>query len=60
MHWRMRAPPSPPDDEGTLPNSKLDILDTGYFTWEDGADEYAALITNWWAGGYAATAGSHA
>jgi hypothetical protein len=38
----MRAPPSPPDDEGTLPNSKLDILDTGYFTWEDGADEYAA------------------
>jgi pimeloyl-ACP methyl ester carboxylesterase len=36
-----------------LPNSKLDIIDVGHFTWEDGADEYAALVTNWWAGGYA-------
>ena len=26
------------------------------FTWEDGADEYAALVTTWWGGGYA-TAG---
>jgi pimeloyl-ACP methyl ester carboxylesterase len=42
-----------------LPNSKLDILDVGHFTWEDGADEFAALVTNWWAGGYA-TAGSEA
>jgi pimeloyl-ACP methyl ester carboxylesterase len=40
-----------------LPKSKLDILDVGHFTWEDGADEYAALVTNWWDGGYA-TAGS--
>jgi pimeloyl-ACP methyl ester carboxylesterase len=31
-----------------LPNSKLDVLDTGHFTWEDGADEYAALVTSWW------------
>jgi pimeloyl-ACP methyl ester carboxylesterase len=38
-----------------LPNSKLDIIDTGHFTWEDGADEYAALVTNWWGGGYATT-----
>ena len=37
-----------------LPNSKLDLLDTGHFTWEDGADQYAALVTSWWAGGYAA------
>jgi len=42
-----------------LPNSKLDIIDTGHFTWEDGADEYAALVTTWWAGGYA-TGGSEA
>jgi pimeloyl-ACP methyl ester carboxylesterase len=36
-----------------LPNSKLDIIDAGHFTWEDGADEYAALVTSWWGGGYA-------
>ena len=36
-----------------LPHSKLDILDAGHFTWEDSPDEYAALITAWWAGGYA-------
>ena len=40
-----------------LPNSKLDLLDVGHFTWEDGADEYAALVTTWWAGAYV-TAGS--
>jgi pimeloyl-ACP methyl ester carboxylesterase len=39
-----------------LPKSKLDILDAGHFTWEDAADEYAALVTSWWSGGYA-TAG---
>jgi pimeloyl-ACP methyl ester carboxylesterase len=37
-----------------LPNSKLDVVDAGHFTWEDAADEYAALVTNWWGGGYAA------
>ena len=31
-----------------LPNSKLDIIDAGHFTWEDAADEYAALATSWW------------
>ena len=31
-----------------LPESKLDVIDTGHFTWEDGADEYAALVTTWW------------
>jgi pimeloyl-ACP methyl ester carboxylesterase len=36
-----------------LPNSKLDIIDVGHFTWEDAADEYAALVTSWWDGGYA-------
>ena len=30
-----------------LPHSKLDILDTGHFTWEDGADDYLALTRSW-------------
>jgi pimeloyl-ACP methyl ester carboxylesterase len=33
-----------------LPDSKLDILDTGHFTWEDGAAEYLRLATAWIAG----------
>ena len=37
-----------------LPRSKLDILDAGHFTWEDAADQYAALVTTWWTGGYRA------
>jgi pimeloyl-ACP methyl ester carboxylesterase len=37
-----------------LPKSKLDIVDAGHFTWEDAADEYAALVTSWWSGGYEA------
>ena len=36
-----------------LPKSKLDLLDAGHFNWEDAADEYAALVTSWWSGGYA-------
>jgi pimeloyl-ACP methyl ester carboxylesterase len=38
-----------------LPNSKIDMLDAGHFNWEDAPDEYAALITSWWHGGYANT-----
>ena len=38
-----------------LPASKLDIIDAGHFTWEDGADQYAALVTTWWNGGYTTT-----
>jgi pimeloyl-ACP methyl ester carboxylesterase len=38
-----------------LPNSKLDIIDAGHFTWEDAVDQYAALVTSWWGGGYATT-----
>jgi pimeloyl-ACP methyl ester carboxylesterase len=37
-----------------LPKSKLAVVDTGHFTWEDAADEYAAIVTGWWSGGYAA------
>jgi pimeloyl-ACP methyl ester carboxylesterase len=36
-----------------LAKSKLDLLDSGHFIWEDAADEYAGLVTSWWAGGYA-------
>jgi pimeloyl-ACP methyl ester carboxylesterase len=35
-----------------LPKSKLDFIDAGHFIWEDGADQYAALVTSWWAGRY--------
>jgi pimeloyl-ACP methyl ester carboxylesterase len=38
-----------------LPKSKLDLVDAGHFAWEDCADEYAALVTSWWGGGYATT-----
>lgn len=38
-----------------LPKSKLDVVDVGHFVWEDGADEYAALVTSWWRGGYTKT-----
>ena len=31
-----------------LPHSRLDIVQTGHFTWEDAVDEYAALVTSWW------------
>ena len=37
-----------------LPKTKLAIIDATHFIWEDAADQYAALVTSWWAGGYAA------
>jgi pimeloyl-ACP methyl ester carboxylesterase len=43
-----------------LPNSRLDIIDAGHFTWEEAADDYAALVTTWWSGGYATTDTAHA
>ena len=33
-----------------LPRSTLHIIDAGHFTWEDAADDYAALVTRWWSG----------
>jgi pimeloyl-ACP methyl ester carboxylesterase len=33
-----------------LPNSKLDLIDAGHFTWEDAADQYAGIVISWWAG----------
>jgi pimeloyl-ACP methyl ester carboxylesterase len=38
-----------------LPHSKLDIIDAGHFTWEDAADQYAALVTTWWHEGHSTT-----
>lgn len=35
-----------------LPHSELHLIDSGHFAWEDAAEEYAALVTAWWAGGY--------
>jgi len=35
-----------------LPHSKSDKLDAGHFAWADAADQYAALIVDWWNGGY--------
>ncbi len=37
-----------------LPHSKLDVIDAGHFAWEGAADQYAALVTGWLRGGYAA------
>ena len=36
-----------------LPKRKLDLIVASHFIWEDAADQYAALVTSWWAGGYA-------
>jgi pimeloyl-ACP methyl ester carboxylesterase len=36
-----------------LPVSKLAVLDAGHYVWEEASDEYAALVTSWWGGGYA-------
>ena len=35
-----------------LPHSKSDKVDAGHFAWADAADQYAALIIDWWNGGY--------
>lgn len=33
--------------DARLADSKLDILETGHFTWEDGADDYLELTRSW-------------
>jgi pimeloyl-ACP methyl ester carboxylesterase len=37
-----------------LPLSKLSVVETGHWAWEDAGAEYAALVIAWWDGGYAA------
>jgi pimeloyl-ACP methyl ester carboxylesterase len=33
-----------------LPHSKSDKVDAGHFAWADAAEQYAALIIEWWNG----------
>jgi pimeloyl-ACP methyl ester carboxylesterase len=35
-----------------LPHSDLHLPDAGHFIWEDAPDEYAALVSAWWDGGF--------
>jgi pimeloyl-ACP methyl ester carboxylesterase len=35
------------------PKRKLDLIDAGHFTWEEAPEEYAEIVTSWWAGGHA-------
>ena len=35
-----------------LPHSKLAVLETGHFAWEDGAEQYEALAIDWLRGGF--------
>jgi pimeloyl-ACP methyl ester carboxylesterase len=35
-----------------LPNSRLALLDTDHFAWEDGADEWGSIALDWIQGGY--------
>jgi pimeloyl-ACP methyl ester carboxylesterase len=34
------------------PCSELRVIDAGPFVWEDAADDYAALVNQWWADGF--------
>jgi hypothetical protein len=38
--------------EARLPNSRLDVLDTGHFAWEQAPAHYAAIVTAWINSGY--------
>lgn len=38
-----------------LPRSRLELIDATHFIWEDAADTYATLVTDWWAQGHAKT-----
>jgi hypothetical protein len=35
-----------------IAKSKLNIMDSGHWAWQDAADDFAAMVTSWWAGGY--------
>jgi pimeloyl-ACP methyl ester carboxylesterase len=35
-----------------LPCSKFELIDAGHFTWEEATDDFAALVTQRWGGGY--------
>jgi pimeloyl-ACP methyl ester carboxylesterase len=44
--------PTPTILEARLPNSRLDVLDTGHFAWEQAPAHYAAIVTAWINSGY--------
>ena len=31
-----------------LPDSRLDVIDKGHFFWEEHADAFAQILTDWW------------
>ena len=35
-----------------LPHNTLHVVDAGHFIWEDAAEEYAAVVSAWWAEGF--------
>jgi hypothetical protein len=35
-----------------LPRSKSDKVEANHVAWGDAADQYTALIIDWWSGGY--------
>jgi len=39
-----------------LPNSRLAVVDSSHFVWEEAAGEYASLLTEWAGGGHRAAA----
>lgn len=45
-----------------LPHSQLHVIDAGHFIWEDASDEYAEVVSTWWAEGFKryATTSAHA
>jgi pimeloyl-ACP methyl ester carboxylesterase len=48
--WDSKVPPSNNRFlHQRLPHSKLDLLDAAHFTWEDAPEDYAELVTSWWA-----------
>ena len=42
-----------------LPNSRLDVLDTGHFAWEEAPGQYAGIVAAWITGGYLTSADLH-
>jgi pimeloyl-ACP methyl ester carboxylesterase len=53
--WDPLVPPANADYlEARLPNSRLDVLDTGHFAWEEAPDQYGAIVAAWVTGGYLA------
>jgi len=35
-----------------LPHSRMELMDSGHFFWEESYEEFAGLLTAWWKGGY--------